>query len=103
VSKSGWGLSAFAAADAVEGDVAGGQDLVAEKIVVALESRLVIVSAAAMVGGGQKNEVAVLIDLVEEPPGADAISPCGGIPVFKPLDVRAKMGLLSEMGIDRFP
>ena len=61
------------------------------------------VSAAAVVGGSHEHELVLLVDFIEEPPGANAISPGRGIPVLEPLDVGTEMWLLSEAGIDRFP
>ena len=57
----------------------------------------------SVVGGSHEYEFALLVDFIEEPPGADAVSPGGGIPVLEPLDVGTEMWLLSEAGIDRFP
>jgi hypothetical protein len=55
-----------------------------------------------VVGGGHEHERLLLVDFIEEPPGADAVSPGGRLPVLKPFDVRAEMGFVSEAGIDRF-
>jgi len=67
-----------------------------------LPGGLFLVRAASVVGGGHEHERLLLVDFIEEPPGADAVSPGGRLPVLKPFDVRAEMGFVSEAGIDRF-
>ena len=56
-----------------------------------------------MVAGNHEHELVLLVDFIEEPPGANAVSPGGGNAVLEPLDVGTEMGFLSEAGIDRFP
>ncbi len=64
---------------------------------------LLVVRAASVVGSSHENEVVLLVDFIEESPGANAVSPGGGIPVLEPLDVGAEMRFVSEAGIHRFP
>ncbi len=62
---------------------------------------LFVVRAASVVGDSHENKCLFLVDFIEEPPSADAVSPGGRLPVLEPSDVRTEMGFVSEAGIDR--
>ena len=70
---------------------------------VAMTGRLFLVSAASVVAGSHEHQLLFFVNFIEEPPGPNAVSPGGGIPVLEPLDVGAEMGFLAEPRIDRFP
>jgi hypothetical protein len=53
-----------------------------------------------MGGGDREHRPLVVIDLVEEPPGADPIPPGLGGGVLQLADVRAEMGMSLELWID---
>lgn len=53
-----------------------------------------------MRSGDHKYNVHFLIKLKEKAPGADSISPGLGMEAFQFLDIRTKMRVLSQLGID---
>lgn len=60
----------------------------------------VLVSGAPMLGGNHKDDSFLIVDLIEETPGPDTISPCVRRVAFELSNVGTEMGVLPEPWID---
>ena len=56
-----------------------------------------------MVGCDHEDDPLVLIDFIEETPGADSITPRFGLEAPEFFDVRSKMRVLAKLRIDELP